>query len=153
MATRRPSWADLALVRSDAGDQQRRESRSSRGRFAPQRPGFADQGHGQLGQRQQRHHKAVAAEAFPEAASGVEQARVSQTGPADWPRPVWIAVVVVASASEARHASSVHLRSAWGKATLPDEHNRHEFVGAQRMRQNALTTVCADDEVTDPAGV
>jgi len=121
MATWRPSRANLALVRSDAGDQQRRELRSRRGRFAPQRPGFADQGHGQLGHRQQRHHKAVAAKAFPEAASGVEQARVSHAGPAERPRPVWIAVVVVASASEARHPSSVHLRSASGKATLPDE--------------------------------
>jgi hypothetical protein len=47
-------------------------------------------------------------------ASGVEQAGVTQTGPADWPRPVWIAVVVVASASEARHPSSVHTCAAHG---------------------------------------
>jgi hypothetical protein len=40
--------------------------------MTPQRPGFDDQGLGQLWQRQQGHDKAVAAEALPEAASGVE---------------------------------------------------------------------------------
>jgi hypothetical protein len=78
MATRRPPWADLTLVRSDAGDQQRRESQACRGRLATQRPGFGDQGCGQSGQRQHRHDKAVAAEALPETASGVKQARISK---------------------------------------------------------------------------
>lgn len=72
MATRRSTWADLALVRSDTGDQQRRDLCACRGFLPPEGPGLGNHRCGQLRPGQQRQDKAVATEAFPETASSVE---------------------------------------------------------------------------------